>query len=90
MNWSRFHYQSLQKSFEVWIAIDSKARRPQLNDLPVRIARFSGDALKEGVAFHVIDGVKVPVYNPAKTIADCFKYRHKIGLDVAIEALKEG
>jgi len=84
------HGITTQSPFEVWIAIDSKARRPQLNDLPVRIVRFSGDALKGGVALHVIDGVNVPVYNPAKTIADCFKYRNKIGLDVAIEALKEG
>jgi len=84
------HGITTQSPFEVWIAIDSKARRPQLSDLPVRIVRFSGDALKDGVAFHVIDGGKVPVYSPAKTIADCFKYRNKVGLDVAIEALKEG
>lgn len=84
------HDITTQSPFEVWTAIDSKARKPQLSDLPVRIVRFSGDALKDGMSFHVIDGVKVPVYNPAKTIADCFKYRNKIGLDVAIEALKEG
>jgi len=85
-----FHGITTQSPFEVWIAIDRKARLPRVKDLPVRIVRFSGEALTSGVEQHVIDGVKVPVYNPAKTIADCFKYRNKIGLDVAIEALKEG
>jgi len=84
------HEMTTQSPFEVWIAIDRKARRPRVKDLPVRIVRFSGEALIRGVEQHVIDGVKVPVYNPAKTITDCFKYRNKIGLDVAIEALKEG
>jgi len=84
------HEITTQSPFEVWIAIDLKARLPQVKDLPVRIVRFSGAALTSGVEQHVIDGVKVPVYNPAKTIVDCFKYRNKIGLDVAIEALKEG
>lgn len=84
------HEITTQSPFEVWIAIDLKARLPQVKELPVRIVRFSGAALTSGVEQHVIDGVKVPVYNPAKTIVDCFKYRNKIGLDVAIEALKEG
>ena len=51
--------------------------------------RFSGPALTEGVEEVLIEGVTVKIYNPAKTVADCFKYRHKIGLDVAIEALKD-
>jgi len=84
------HEITTQSPFEVWIAIDPKARLPQVKDLPVRIVRFSGAALTSGVEQHVIDGVKVPIYNAAKTIVDCFKYRNKIGLDVAIEALKEG
>jgi len=84
------HGLTTQSPFEVWLAIDPKARRPQLHDLPLRIARFSGDALTDGVEYHQIDGVKVPVYSPAKTVADCFKYRNKIGLDIAIEALKDG
>ena len=53
-----------------------------------RIVRFSGKALIEGVEEHVIEGVQVRIYNPAKTVADCFKYRNKIGLDVALEALR--
>ena len=84
------HEMTTQSPYEVWVAIDYKARLPQVRDLPVRVVRFSGDALNSGVEYRVIDGVKVPVYNTAKTVADCFKYRNKIGLDVAIEALKEG
>jgi predicted transcriptional regulator of viral defense system len=84
------HEITTQSPFEVWVAIDRKARLPQVKDLPVRIVRFSGDALTEGIGIHRIDGVNVPVYNPAKTVVDCFKYRNKIGLDIAIEALKEG
>jgi len=51
--------------------------------------RFSGQALIEGIDEHIIEGVRVKIYNPAKTVADCFKYRNKIGLDVALEALRE-
>ena len=84
------HGITTQSPLEVWIAIDRKAWLPQVKDLPVRIVRFSGAALSSGIEHHMIDGVNVPVYNLAKTIADCFKYRNKIGLDVAMEALKEG
>ncbi|MBN2594937.1 MAG: hypothetical protein JXA81_15635, partial [Sedimentisphaerales bacterium] len=56
---------------------------------PVRIMRFSGLALSKGCESHQIEGVKVNIFNPAKTIADCFKYRNKIGLDIALEALKD-
>jgi predicted transcriptional regulator of viral defense system len=84
----RFHNLSTQAPFEVWLAIDVKAYRSR-TDLPVRFVRFSGAALAEGVEVHKVDGVPVRVYNPAKTVADCFKYRNKIGLDVALEALKE-
>jgi hypothetical protein len=55
----------------------------------MRVARFSGAALSEGQGTHKIEGVKVRIYNPAKTVADCFKFRNKIGLDVAIEALRD-
>ena len=85
----RFHEMTTQAPFEVWLAIDRKARRPQGDDLPLRLVRFSGAALRQGVEEHPIEGVAVRVYNPAKTVADCFKYRNKIGLDVAIEALRD-
>ncbi len=84
------HEITTQSPFEVWLAIDRKGWLPKVKDLPIKTVRFSGEALTSGINFHTIDGVKVPVYNPAKTIADCFKYRNKIGLDIAIEALKEG
>ncbi len=85
----RFHDLTTQEPFEVWLALDPKARRPQVDELPLRIVRFSGQALTEGIEEHSIEGVTARVYNPAKTVADCFKYRHKIGLDVALEALRE-
>jgi predicted transcriptional regulator of viral defense system len=85
----RFHELTTQSPFEVWMAIDEKARLPKIDYPPVRIVRFSGDALSFGVEKHEIDGVKVHVYSPAKTVADCFKFRNKIGLDMAIEALRD-
>jgi predicted transcriptional regulator of viral defense system len=85
----RFHGFTTQAPFEVWLAIDRKARRPRQDLPPLRIVRFSGKALTQGIETHLIEGVKVRLYSPAKTIADCFKYRNKIGLDVALEALRE-
>jgi predicted transcriptional regulator of viral defense system len=85
----RFHDVTTQAPFEVWMAIDRKARRPRIEGLPLRIVRFSGDAFREGIEEHVEGGVTVRVYGLAKTVADCFKYRNKIGLDVALEALRE-
>ena len=85
----RFHGLTTQMPFEVWLAIDRKAWRPNEPRLPIRIIRFSGRALKSGIENHRIEGVPVKVYNPAKTVADCFKYRNKIGLDVAVEALRD-
>jgi predicted transcriptional regulator of viral defense system len=72
------------------MAIDRKARLPKTGmGLQYRFHRFSGAALSDGVEQHVIDGVPVRVYSLAKTVADCFKFRNKIGLDVAMEALRE-
>ena len=71
------------------MAIDFKAHKPSIESPALRVLRFSGRALTEGVDTHVNEGVEVRVYCPAKTVADCFKYRNKIGLDVAIEALKD-
>lgn len=85
----RFHGITTQAPFEVWMAIDHKARSPKEDILPMRIVYMSGSALRLGVEEHQIEGVAVQIYNPAKTVADCFKYRNKIGLDVALEALRE-
>jgi len=85
----QFYQITTQQPYEVWVAIDMKSRHPKISDLPVKVLRFSKAALTEGIETHNIEGVSVKVYNPAKTVADCFKYRNKIGLDVAIEALRE-
>lgn len=85
----RFHGLTTQAPFEVWLAIENKAVAPRFDYPPLRIVRFSGVAFTEGVEEHVVDGVTVRVTGVAKTVADCFKYRNKIGLDVALEALRE-
>jgi len=85
----RVHNLTTQAPHEVWLAISSKARSPKIDYPPLRIVRFSGPALTEGFDEHDIDGVKVRVTNIPKTVADCFKYRNKIGLDVALGALQE-
>jgi predicted transcriptional regulator of viral defense system len=85
----RFHNLTTQAPHEIWLALDRKARRPAVDYLPLRVVRFSGAALDEGQEQHLIEGVPVRIYNIAKTVADCFKYRNKIGLDVALEALRE-
>ena len=85
----QFHGIGTQLPSEVWIAIDRRSRRPVLRYPPLRVVRFSGAALTEGVESHRIEGQSVRVYSVAKTLADCFKYRNKIGLDVAMEALRE-
>lgn len=85
----RFHGLTTQNPFEIWLAIDRKARMPRETELPLHIVRVSGEALTAGAEKHEIDGVRVQVWAPAKTVADCFKYRRKIGLDLAIEALRK-
>ena len=85
----RFHDLTTQSPFEVWLGIPNKARAPRMDYPPLRIVRFSGAALIEGVEGHLVDGVPVRVTSVARTVADCFKFRNKIGLDVALEALQE-
>jgi len=85
----RFHELTTQSPFEVWLAIPNKARAPRIDYPPLRIVRFSGPLLAEGVDEHSIDGVPVRITSVARTVTDCFKYRNKIGLDVALEALRE-
>lgn len=85
----RFHELTTQAPAEVWIALAEKARKPRLDYPRLRVARFSGPALTEGIETHRLEGVEVRVYSAAKTVADCFKYRNKIGIDVAVEALRD-
>lgn len=85
----RFHGLTTQAAPEVWIALPEKARRPRLDSPRLRVARFSGPALTEGVEEHQAEGVTLRIYSAAKTVADCFKYRNKIGVDLAVEALRD-
>jgi predicted transcriptional regulator of viral defense system len=85
-----FHEIGTQNPFEVWMAIEGTSWQPRVEYPPTRFMRFTGAAWRYGVQVHRIGGVPVRVYSPAKTVADCFKYRNKIGLDVALEALRDG
>ncbi|MBP6761024.1 MAG: AbiEi antitoxin N-terminal domain-containing protein [Thauera sp.] len=86
----RVHGIGTQAPFEVWLAIPPHTPTPRLDQPSLRVVRMSGPALTEGVEPIDIDGVRVPVFNANKTVADCFKYRNKIGVDVALEALRDG
>ena len=86
----RVHELGTHAPFEVWIAIPQNAPAPRVDQPSLRIVRMSGAALSDGVEAKRIDGVKVPIFSAEKTVADCFKFRNKIGLDVALEALRDG
>ena len=85
----RFHNITTQSPREVWMAIGHKAWAPKISSPSIRLVRMSAPALHFGVSELHESGATLRVFSPAKTVADCFKFRHKIGLDVAIEALKE-
>ncbi|MFN3653529.1 MAG: type IV toxin-antitoxin system AbiEi family antitoxin domain-containing protein [Armatimonadota bacterium] len=85
----RFHELTTQDPWDVWLMIESRARVPSVDHPPLRIFRSSGRSFTAGVEEHLIEGVPVRIYCLPKTIADCFKFRNKIGLDVALEALRE-
>jgi predicted transcriptional regulator of viral defense system len=85
----RFHALGTQHPRQVWLAVDRRAAIPKLDVAPVRIVRMSGAALAAGIEEHQIEGVTVRVTNPARTVVDCFKFRNKIGVDVAVEALRD-
>ncbi len=84
-----FHEITTQSPPSVWIALRKGARKPVLTSPSLRIVRLYGPSLAQGIENHQVEGVPVRVYSAAKTVADCFKFRNKIGLDVAIEALKD-
>lgn len=85
----RVHEIGTQAPFEVWLALPPGVTAPRIASPALRVMRMSGDALTKGIERIKVDGVQVPVFNAAKTVADCFKFRNKIGLDVAMEALRE-
>lgn len=83
-----FHELTTQIPHQIYVAIPRGAERPRLEFPPIRVFWFSGAVYSEGTDTHDVDGVPIHIYTPEKTVADCFKYRHKIGIDVAVEALK--
>jgi predicted transcriptional regulator of viral defense system len=85
----RYHDFTTQSPREVWMAIGQKTWAPRISSPSIRLVRMSGQSLHFGIQEHKIGGTMVRVFSPAKTVADCFKFRNKIGLDVAIEALRE-
>ena len=85
----RFHELTTDNPFDVWIALKPGAWSPRTDYPPIRVVRVSGDALTFGVEEHSVEGTKIKVYSPAKTVADCFKFRSKIGTGLAIQALRE-
>ena len=85
----RFHELTTQAPAAVWIALPERARKPKLAHPRLRVTRFSGSALTEGIETHRVEGVEVRIYSAAKTVADCFKYRNKVGIDVAVAALRD-
>jgi predicted transcriptional regulator of viral defense system len=85
----RFHGLTTQNPFEVWMAIGRNAWRPSREELRLRLVHSSGPAFTSGIERHDVGGVRIRVYSAAKTVADCFKFRNKIGIDVAVEALKD-
>jgi predicted transcriptional regulator of viral defense system len=85
----RIHHLTTQSPFETWLAIASKARLPKIDYPPIRFVRFSAAALTDGIEEHRLQKQTIRVTSPARTVVDCFVYRHKIGLDVALEALRD-
>ena len=85
----RFHALTTQNPHEVWMAIDRKAWRPKPGSPRLRLVYLSRSSLNAGVETHVVGGVPVKVFSAARTVADCFKFRNKIGIDVAVEALRD-
>lgn len=83
-----YHDITTQIPHFVFVAVSRDSRMPSLDHPPIQVHRFSNEAYKSGIEEHPIDGVPVKVYSPEKTLADCFKFRNKIGMDVVLEALK--
>ena len=85
----RFHDLTTENPAEVWIAVPREARPPKSSAPALRVMRFSGQMMSAGIEKHVIEGVTVRVYSVAKTVADCFRFRNRIGVNIAVEALRD-
>lgn len=83
------HGIGTQAPRDVWIALDRKARKPRVSGLRVKVVRFSGPMLRYAIKTREVLGVTVRLTSPARTVVDCFRYRRKVGLDVALEALRD-
>ena len=86
----RFHDLTSQNPHEVWLAIGTKDRLPASGNPPIKIVRFGAGHFQLGLETHLIEGMELRVYSVARTVVDLFRYRNKIGIDVALEALHEG
>lgn len=85
----QFHNLTTQNPFQVWLAVERNAAVPRIRSVQNRIFRISSEMFDAGIEEHQVEGGTIRVYSPAKTVADCFKYRNKVGLDVAMEALSD-
>lgn len=85
----RYHDLTTASPHAVWMAVERTSKTPKIDWPPIKIMKFSGKSFDNGIEEAIIDNVRIRVYSPAKTVADCFKYRNKIGLDVALEALRD-
>lgn len=85
----RFHELTTQNPSEIWLAIERGQRVPKVENVPVRVFRFSPKVYEAGIEIHQIEGAEVKVYSAAKTVADCFRYQSEVGFDVALEALRD-
>jgi predicted transcriptional regulator of viral defense system len=83
-----YHELTTQVPHEVYVALEKGSERPRIDYPPVRLFWFSGAAYREGIETRKLDGVPVRIYNPEKTIADCFKFRNQLGMDVVVESLR--
>jgi predicted transcriptional regulator of viral defense system len=86
----RFHELTTQNPHEIWIAVGPKDRRPTLDYPPLRVLRYGAEHFGLGLDEHEVEGTRLRVYSAARTVVDLFRYRNKVGLEVALEALKEG
>lgn len=86
----RFHNFTTQLPHEIWLTVKQHSRIPRVESTELRIITMTENPFRFGIEEHDLDGIKIKVYSAAKTVADCFKFRNKIGLDVALEALREG
>jgi len=85
----RFHDIGTQLPQKIWLALEKGSAQPRVSYPQISVIRLSGRSFSEGVDERTIEGVTVRIYNPAKTVADCFKFRNRIGLEAAIEAIRE-